>query len=109
MRNGSIRAGCRLTQPRTDTLVTFTFGRWGSADIDQVGTRLLSRVQAAGSHHRCSVITRGGNIDSWLLSTLLRKAWFYWQPRVGDPEWNMQAAFRGHIIVLCDQENCLGR
>ena len=46
----------------------------------------------------------GGNIDSWLLSTLLRKAWFYWQPRVGDPDWNMQGAFRGHIVVLIDEE-----
>lgn len=46
----------------------------------------------------------GGNIDSWLLGKLLRQAWFYWQPRVGDPEWNMQYAFRGHIVVLCDQE-----
>jgi tricorn protease len=46
---------------------------------------------------------RGGNIDSWLLGKLLRKAWFYWQPRVGDPYWNMQYAFRGHIVVLCDQ------
>ncbi len=46
---------------------------------------------------------RGGNIDSWLLSKLLRKAWFYWQPRVGDPYWNMQYAFRGHIVVLCDE------
>ena len=46
---------------------------------------------------------RGGNIDSWLLSKLLRKAWFYWQPRVGNPNWNMQYAFRGHIVVLCDQ------
>lgn len=46
---------------------------------------------------------RGGNIDSWLLGKLLRKAWFYWQPRVGNPAWNMQDAFRGHIVVLCDQ------
>ena len=46
----------------------------------------------------------GGNIDSWLLSKLLRQAWFYFQPRVGNPFWNMQYAFRGHIIVLCDQE-----
>jgi tricorn protease len=46
----------------------------------------------------------GGNIDSWLLSRLLRQAWFYWQPGVGDPIWNMQYAFRGHIVVLCDQE-----
>ncbi len=46
----------------------------------------------------------GGNIDSWLLSDLLRKAWFYWQRRIGNPTWNMQYAFRGHIVVLCDQE-----
>jgi tricorn protease len=46
----------------------------------------------------------GGNIDSWLLGKLLRQAWFYWQPRVGNPAWNMQDAFRGHIVVLCDQE-----
>jgi len=47
---------------------------------------------------------QGGNIDSWLLGKLLRQAWFYFQPRVGNPTWNMQEAFRGHIVVLCDQE-----
>jgi tricorn protease len=45
----------------------------------------------------------GGNIDSWLLEKLMRKAWFYWQPRVGNPTWNMQYAFRGHVVVLCDE------
>ena len=45
----------------------------------------------------------GGNIDSWILEKLLRKAWFYWQPRIGNPTWNMQYAFRGHVVVLCDQ------
>jgi tricorn protease len=45
----------------------------------------------------------GGNIDSWILGKLLRKAWAYWQPRVGQPYWNMQYAFRGHMVVLCDQ------
>lgn len=45
----------------------------------------------------------GGNIDSWILEKLLRKAWFYWQPRVGSPTWNMQYAFRGHVVVICDQ------
>jgi len=45
----------------------------------------------------------GGNIDSWILGRLLRKAWFYWQPRVGHPTWNMQFAFRGHMVVLVDQ------
>lgn len=46
---------------------------------------------------------RGGNIDSWILEKLLRKAWFYWQDRVGKPTWNMQHAFRGHMVVLCDE------
>jgi tricorn protease len=46
---------------------------------------------------------RGGNIDSWILEKLLRKAWFYWQGRVGKPTWNMQYAFRGHMVVLCNE------
>jgi tricorn protease len=46
---------------------------------------------------------RGGNIDSWVLEKLLRRAWFYWQPRVGNPTWNMQYAFRGHLVVLTNE------
>ena len=46
---------------------------------------------------------RGGNIDSWILEKLLRRAWFYWQSRVGNPTWNMQHAFRGHMVVLCNE------
>jgi tricorn protease len=46
---------------------------------------------------------RGGNIDPWLLGKLLRPAWFWWQPRIGNPGSNMQYAYRGHIAVLCDQ------
>ncbi len=45
----------------------------------------------------------GGNIDSWILEKLMRRAWFYWKPRVGAPIWNMQYAFRGHLVVLCDE------
>ncbi|MCC6321288.1 MAG: PD40 domain-containing protein [Phycisphaerales bacterium] len=45
----------------------------------------------------------GGNIDSWVLSRLMRKAWFFWQGRIGEPTWNMQYAFRGHMVLLCDQ------
>ena len=45
----------------------------------------------------------GGNIDSWILEKLLRKAWFFWQPRVGNPSWNMPFAFRGHLVVLVDE------
>ncbi|WP_168221895.1 S41 family peptidase [Aquisphaera giovannonii] len=46
---------------------------------------------------------QGGNIDSWIIGRLLRKPWFYWVSRVGKPTtWNMQYAFRGHLVVLCD-------
>jgi tricorn protease len=46
---------------------------------------------------------KGGNIDSWILEKLLRRAWFFWQPRVGEPYSNMQYAFRGHLVVLCNE------
>jgi tricorn protease len=47
---------------------------------------------------------RGGNIDSWIIGRLLRKAWFHWSHRAGQPPlWNMQYAFRGHVVVLCDE------
>jgi tricorn protease len=45
----------------------------------------------------------GGNIDSWILEKLMRKAWFYWAPRVGKSTPNMQYAFTGHIVVLMDE------
>ncbi len=45
----------------------------------------------------------GGNIDSIILEKLLRRAWMYWQERVGQPTWNMQYAFRGHMVIVVDQ------
>ncbi len=45
----------------------------------------------------------GGNIDSFILEKLLRKAWMYWKARSGKPYWNMQYAFRGHIVVLVNE------
>ena len=45
---------------------------------------------------------RGGNIESFILEKLLRKAWMYWKTRSGKPYWNMQYAFRGHIVILVD-------
>lgn len=60
-------------------------------------------------HHKQGLIidvrhNRGGNIDSWILEKLLRQAWFYWKPRVGKPYWNMHYAFRGHVVVLCNEK-----
>ena len=46
----------------------------------------------------------GGNIESFILEKLLRKAWMYWKSRSGRPTWNMQYAFRGHIVVLVNEE-----
>ncbi len=46
---------------------------------------------------------RGGNIDSFILEKLLRKAWMYWKSRSGKQTWNMQYAFRGHIVILVNE------
>ncbi|QSX41804.1 S41 family peptidase [Shewanella cyperi] len=46
---------------------------------------------------------RGGNIDSWIIEKLLRKAWAFWQPTHGTANANMQQTFRGHLVVLTDQ------
>ncbi len=45
----------------------------------------------------------GGSIDSWILERLLRKPWIYWQSRTGNPSYDMQYAFGGHVAVLCDE------
>ncbi|MFD2036552.1 S41 family peptidase [Belliella marina] len=46
---------------------------------------------------------RGGNIDSFILEKLMREAFFYWKNREGEPYWNMQYAFRGHLVLLVDE------
>ncbi|MEH0166900.1 S41 family peptidase [Roseateles microcysteis] len=49
----------------------------------------------------------GGNIDSWILEKLLRRAWAFWQPRApqGAAVYpNMQHAFRGHVVVLVNED-----
>ena len=46
---------------------------------------------------------RGGNIDSWIIEKLLRRAWAFWSAPVGGPSTNMQQTFRGHLVVLVDE------
>ena len=46
---------------------------------------------------------RGGNIDSWIIEKLLKKAWAFWKPTHGDASVNMQQTFRGKLVVLADQ------
>ena len=45
----------------------------------------------------------GGNIDSWIIEKLLRKAWAFWAPPGVAPSPNMQNTFRGHLVVLIDE------
>lgn len=47
---------------------------------------------------------RGGNIDSWLIQTFLRKVWSFWNFNGRTlPYGNMQQTFRGHVVVLVNQ------
>ncbi|WMW81763.1 S41 family peptidase [Undibacterium cyanobacteriorum] len=45
----------------------------------------------------------GGNIDSWIIEKLLRKAWAFWSSEGNRPYTNMQQTFRGHLVVLIDE------
>lgn len=46
---------------------------------------------------------QGGNIDSWILGSLLRKPFLWWQPRVGAADPNFQYGFGGHMVTLCNE------
>lgn len=46
---------------------------------------------------------RGGNIDSWIIEKLLRRAWMFWKTASGSHNVNMQQTFRGQLVVLTDQ------
>ena len=45
----------------------------------------------------------GGNVDSWIIDRLMRKAWMFWAYRTDEPYFNMQNAFRGHLAVIADE------
>jgi tricorn protease len=46
----------------------------------------------------------GGNIDSWVIEKLLRRAWSFWTTADGTYRGvNMQQTFRGHLVVLIDE------
>jgi tricorn protease len=45
----------------------------------------------------------GGNIDSWIIEKLLRKAWAFWSSQGNQAFANMQQTFRGHLVVLVDE------
>lgn len=45
---------------------------------------------------------RGGNIDAWLVSRLMRPAWMWWARREGSVYPHFQSPFRGHLVILVD-------
>jgi tricorn protease len=45
----------------------------------------------------------GGNVDSWIIDRLMRKAWMFWAYRTDEPYFNLQNAFRGHLAVIADE------
>jgi len=45
----------------------------------------------------------GGWIDPIILEKLLRQAWNYFKDRTGEPYWNLDYAFRGHMVVLVNE------
>jgi tricorn protease len=45
----------------------------------------------------------GGWIDAIILEKLLRQAWMNIKDRTGMPYWNMDYAFRGHMVVLVNE------
>ncbi|MBC3874822.1 S41 family peptidase [Undibacterium flavidum] len=60
------------------------------------------------NYHRDGLIidvrrNNGGNIDSWIIEKLLRKAWAFWASAGQQPYANMQQTFRGHLVVLIDE------
>lgn len=49
----------------------------------------------------------GGNIDSWVIEKLLRRAWAWWQarhPEGSPPRPNMQHSFSGPLAVLVNEQ-----
>ena len=84
-RVGVHAAAARSSRPAAARSATSTCAPWGRATSTQWARDYYPVFDRQGliidvRHNR------GGNIDSWVLGKLLRKAWFYWQPRVGRPE-----------------------
>ncbi len=74
----------------------------GSADVASFARDFYANYQREGL-----IIdvrrNNGGNIDSWIIEKLLRKAWAFWSSPGNQAFANMQQTFRGHLAVLTDE------
>jgi tricorn protease len=93
----------RMVEERTDNSIGYVhLQAMGPGDLEQWYREFYPVFDRPGlivdvRHNR------GGNIESFILAKLMRTAWMYWKEREFRTSWNMQYAFRGHIIVLCDE------
>lgn len=97
-------------QSRSEQVNKLTQGRigylhlraMGAQDINSFARDFYSNIERDGL-----IIdvrrNRGGNIDSWIIEKLLRKAWAFWANPTSAPYVNMQQTFRGHLVVLVDE------
>jgi tricorn protease len=76
----------------------------GSADISRWAREFYPVYQREGLILDLRY-NRGGNIDSWIIEKLQRRAWHFWQSRDADQvRSNQQLAFRGHVVALIDAD-----
>jgi tricorn protease len=78
----------------------------GPADIADFAREFYAQIDREGLIIDVRY-NNGGSIDRWILEKLLRRTWGFWQPRSpqGAPVVsNMQQTFRGHVVVLINEE-----
>jgi tricorn protease len=125
LRRGDAERRAVVTPVRPDRDATLRYGDWvertratveraGEGRIGYLHLRAMGRADIAtfvrdfyANVEREGLIidvrrNRGGNIDSWIIEKLLRRAWAFWQPPRGAAYANMQQTFRGHLAVLTD-------
>lgn len=111
--NMAKQAGLRYSdweQSRARQVETASKGRIGYLHLRAMGPRDIAsfaRDFYANVNREGLIIdvrrNNGGNIDSWIIEKLLRKAWAFWASPGAQPAPNMQNTFRGHLVVLVDQ------
>lgn len=75
----------------------------GSGDINTFAREFYGQVDREGLILDVRR-NNGGNIDSWVIEKLLRRAWAFWTDAKGTYNGtNMQQTFRGHLVVLVDE------
>ncbi|MBV8604060.1 MAG: PD40 domain-containing protein [Pelomonas sp.] len=78
----------------------------GPEDVDEFAREFYAQIDRDGLIIDVRS-NNGGNVDSWMLGTLLRRAWMFWQPRSPEgapPAPNMQQVFRGRLVILVNEE-----